>query len=333
VKVWRVRQFGSPTEVLELQDVPVPEPGEDEALVRVLAANIGLPDLMMTEGRYFMTPSLPISPGQEMVGIVEAAGPRYPFAIGDRIIGLTRFSDGFGGLGEYCLSPGDGAVLAPQTMSDEQAASFLGTAHVAYVGLHDRARLLPGETLLVLGGSGGAGSTAIQIGKAMGARVIATARGDKKVDFCSKQGADQVIDLSVDNLVDAVDALTEGSGVDVVYDTVGGPLIEDAFKSLRIGGRLVLIGFAGAQGFSEISALDILISGVSVTGALHTVRTAEERDGASAQLNEWHARGRISIPVVEVCDFLDAPKAIETMGKSAMGKTIVHLAGPANQPN
>lgn len=326
MKIWRVREFGTPTEVLELQDVPVPAPGENEALVRVLAANLGLPDRMMTEGRYFMTPSLPITPGQEMVGIVEAAGPGYPFSVGDRIIGLTQFSGGFGGLAEYCLSPGDGAVLAPPSMSDEQAASFLGTAHIGYVGLHDRARLLPDETLLVLGGSGGVGSTAIQIGKALGAKVIATARGNEKVDFCSQQGADEVIDLGVENLVDAIDKLTDGAGVDVVFDTVGGPLIGDAFKSLRIGGRLVLIGFAGALAFPEISALDILVSGVSVTGALHTVRTAEERDGASVRLNGWHERGLISIPVVRVCGFLEVPKAVETMGKSAMGKTIVRVS-------
>jgi NADPH2:quinone reductase len=161
MKAWRAEAFGKPGDVLKLVDIDVPVPGPGEALLKVLATNIGLPDRMMLEDRYILKPTLPIIPGQEVVGIVEVAGPDYPYPVGTRVIGGANFATGSGGLAEYCLSPGDGAVPASDDMPDEQAAAFLGTFHVAYVGLVNRAHAKPGETLLVLGGSGGTGSTAI----------------------------------------------------------------------------------------------------------------------------------------------------------------------------
>lgn len=140
MKAWRAEKFGKPNEVLELVDVEIPVPGPGEALLRVLATNIGLPDRIMLEGRYFLTPNPPVTPGQEVVGIVEATGPDYPFPVGTRVIGGTNFMTGSGGLAEFCLSPATGAVKAPDDMPDEQAAAFLGAFHVAYVGLVNRAR-------------------------------------------------------------------------------------------------------------------------------------------------------------------------------------------------
>jgi NADPH2:quinone reductase len=316
MKSWRAAAFGKPSEVLKLVDTDVPVPGPGEALVRVLAANIGLPDRMMLEGRYFMVPKPPVTPGQEVVGIVEVAGADYPYPAGTRVIGVTNFASGSGGLAEYCLSPGQGTVLAPKGMNDAAAAAFLGTFHGAYVGLVNRARAAAGETLLVLGGSGGAGSTAIQLAKALGLRVIATVRDPGKADFCRKQGADHVIDIQAEPLADRVRALTGGKGADIIYDTVGPPLTE----------RFVLIGFAGGTAFPPINPFQILVRGISITGALNTVRTPAERDDAIATLGLLFRQGRIHMPIDQIVAFADIPDALDRLGGAVSGKLVAHIA-------
>lgn len=327
MKAWIAETFGRPRDVLKLVDVDMPVPGPGEALLRVLATNIGLPDRMMVEGRYFLVPTPPVTPGQEVVGIVEAAGRGYPFPIGTRVIGGTNFTTGSGGLAEYCLSPGEGAVPASNDMPDEQAAAFLGTFHVAYVGLVNRARAMPGESLLVLGGSGGTGSTAIQLAKALGLKVIATARDTKKAAFCRQQGADHVIDLSTESLSERVRTLTGGRGVDMVYDTVGSTLADQALDVIAIGGRYILIGFAGGREFLTIEPFIILTKGISVTGALHSVRTVEERDEAIALLARLFSEGKISMPINKIISFTEAPEALEELGGAVNGKLIVRVGG------
>jgi NADPH2:quinone reductase len=326
MKSWRAAAFGKPSEVLKLVDSDLPSPGPGEALLRVLAANIGLPDRMMLEGRYFMVPKPPVTPGQEVVGIVEVAGEGYPYPKGARVIGITNFASGSGGLAEYCLSAGHGTVPAPEGMADAAAAAFLGTFHVAYVGLVNRARAAAGETLLVLGGSGGTGSTAIQLGKALGLRVIATVRDSGKADFCRRQGADHVIDSQAEPLADRVRALTGGKGADIVYDTVGSPLTEQALDSIAIGGRFVLIGFAGGTAFPSIDPIQILMRGISITGALNTVRTVAERDDAIATLGELFYEGRIRMPIDQIVAFADIPDALDRLGGGVSGKLVAHIA-------
>jgi NADPH2:quinone reductase len=325
MKAWRAETFGKPSDVLKLVDVDVPAPGPGEALLRVLATNIGLPDRMMLEGRYFLTPTPPVTPGQEVVGIVEAAGRDYPFPIGTRVIGGANFTAGSGGLAEYCLSPADGAVPAPDDMPDEQAAAFLGTFHVAYVGLVNRARARAGETLLVLGGSGGTGSTATQLAKVLGLTVIATVRDGSKAAFCRQQGAEHVIDLGTGPLIEQVRALTGGKGADIVYDTVGSTLAEQALDAIAIGGRYVLIGFAGGSAFPTIAPFEILTRGISVTGALHSVRTAEERDEAIATLGRLFSEGKISMPIDTIIPFAEVPQALDRLGGSVNGKLIARI--------
>lgn len=327
MKAWRAETFGKPSDVLKLVDVDVPIPRSGEALLRVLATNIGLPDRMMLEGCYFLVPTPPVNPGQEVVGIVEAVGRNYPFPIGTRVIGGTNFTTGSGGLAEYCLSPGTGAVPAPDDMSDEQAAAFLGTFHVAYVGLVNRARARAGETLLVLGGSGGTGSTAIQLAKALGLKVIATVRDGNKATFCREQGADHVIDLGTGSLIEQVHALTGGKGADIVYDTVGSPLAEQAIEAMAIGGRYILIGFAGGSAFPSIEPFKILKHGISVTGALHSVRTAEERDEAITILSRLFSEGKISMPIDRIISFAEVPQALDCLGGAVNGKLIARIGG------
>ncbi|MEK4439221.1 zinc-binding dehydrogenase [Paenibacillus sp. FSL K6-2862] len=322
MKAWRAERFGKPSDVLKLVDIDVPVPGPGEALLRVLATNIGLPDRMMLEGRYFLTPTPPVTPGQEVVGIVEVAGPGYPFPVGTRVIGGANS----GGLAEYCLSSGDGAVPAADDMSDEQAAAFLGTFHVAYVGLVNRARAKTGETVLVLGGTGGTGSTAIQLAKALGLNVIATVRDAKKATFCREQGADHVIDLGTGSMSEQVLTLTGGKGADIVYDTVGSPLVDQALDAIAIGGRYVLIGFAGGSDFPKIEPFKIQIKGFSVTGALHSVRTPDERDEAITVLGRLFSEGKIAMPIDQVVSFTDVPEALERLGGGVIGKLIARVS-------
>ncbi|QQD77909.1 zinc-binding dehydrogenase (plasmid) [Curtobacterium sp. YC1] len=326
MRSWRAAAFGIPSDVLGLLDTDVPVPGPGEALLRVLAANIGLPDRMMLEGRYFMVPEPPVTPGQEVVGIVEVAGEGYPYPVGARVIGITNFATGSGGLAEYCLSPAPGAVFAPEGMGDVEAAAFLGTFHVAHVGLVDRARAAAGETVLVLGGSGGTGSTAIQLAKALGLRVIATVRDPAKTDFCLAQGADHVINTQAEPLAKRVRALTGGKGADIAYDTVGTPLRQQALESIATGGRFVLVGFAGGTSFSPIDPLELLGRGISVSGASHIGRTVAERDAAIATLGMLSDQGRIHMPIDQVVDFADVPGALDRLGGSVSGKLIAHIA-------
>lgn len=326
MKAWRAESFGNPADVLKRVDVAIPKPGPGEALLRVLATNIGLPDRMMVEGRYFLTPHPPVTPGQEVVGIVDATGPGYPYPVGTRVIGGANFATGAGGLAEYCLSPAEGAVPAPDNMPDEQAAAFLGTFHVAWVGLVNRARAKPGETLLVLGGTGGTGSTAIQLGKALGLNVITTVRTARKSAFCLEQGADEVIELEKGSLSEQVHQLTNGRGADIVYDTVGDPLTDQALDAIAIGGRYVLIGFAGSSGFPVIEPFKILTRGISVTGALHTVRTPAERDEAITELERLFTAGKIAMPIDQVVSFTDVPGALNRLGGGVNGKLIVRVS-------
>ena len=326
MKAWRAESFGNPADVLKRVDVAIPKPGPGEALLRVLATNIGLPDRMMVEGRYFLTPHPPVTPGQEVVGIVDATGPGYPYPVGTRVIGGANFATGAGGLAEYCLSPAEGAVPAQDNMPDEQAAAFLGTFHVAWVGLVNRARAKPGETLLVLGGTGGTGSTAIQLGKALGLNVITTVRTARKRAFCLEQGADEVIELEKGSLSEQVHQLTNGRGADIVYDTVGDPLTDQALDAIAIGGRYVLIGFAGSSGFPVIEPFKILTRGISVTGALHTVRTPAERDEAITELERLFTAGKIAMPIDQVVSFTDVPGALNRLGGGVNGKLIVRVS-------
>ncbi|MFE9823045.1 zinc-binding dehydrogenase [Streptomyces sp. NPDC005791] len=247
MKRWQAGEFGAPDTVLEKAEVPLPEPGPDEARVRVLAASVALPDLMTVQGRYPLVPSAPVSPGQEIVGIVDKPGPGYPFPAGTRIMGNSRTDIAIGGLAEYTLSPVPGAMPAPAELSDAQAAGFPGSYHVAHIALAHRAALRKGETLLVLGGSGRTGSAAIQLGKALGGTVIASARNEDKARFCRLQGADHIIDLSEHDLAQTVLELSSGHGADVIYDTVGGETYAQATSAVSRGGRVLLVGFASGK--------------------------------------------------------------------------------------
>jgi NADPH2:quinone reductase len=324
MKRWQAAQFGEVEDVLRLEDVDLPEPGPGEARVRVLAASLALPDLMMIRGEYPYLPEPPASPGQEVVGVVDAAGVGFPHPVGMRVTGNSRSDIGVGGFAEYALIPGWSATPVIDGLSDAQAAGFPGSFFVAHIGLHHRARLSPGETLLVLGGAGRTGSAAIQIGKAVGATVIATARSDVKARFSRDQGADHVLDLSAPSSRDEIDRITRGRGIDVVYDTVGGPAAADALTVLARGARFLIVGFASGQ-HAALHAQDLLMRDYSAIGVLSTFRDDAEKQATIDALAAMLASRQIAPPVTAVYPFDQVPAALTERAEGGLGQTSITI--------
>src|SRR3954447_9087335 len=213
------KAFGPP-ETLVVEDVPSPTPGRGEVLVAVKAAGVNFPDLLLIENKYQFKPSLPFSPGGEIAGEVQAVGDGVTqFRPGDRVIG----SPGWGGFAEELVIDATRLIPIPASMDFVSAAAFMFTYGTSHYALKDRAQIAPGETLLVLGAAGGVGLAAVELGKVMGARVIAAASTDEKLAVCREHGADEVINYTTEDLKERTKALTAGGGADVVYDPVGGP--------------------------------------------------------------------------------------------------------------
>jgi NADPH2:quinone reductase len=324
MKRWQAARFGEVSDVLRLEDVERPEPGPGEARVRVLAASLALPDLMMVRGDYPFLPEPPASPGQEVVGIVDAAGDGFPHPVGARIVGNSRADIGIGGFAEYTLVPGWSAMPVIDGLSDAQAAGFPGSFHVAHIGLHHRAHLRRGETLLVLGGAGRTGSAAIQVGRAMGATVIATARSESKARFNREQGAHHVIDLSDPGSDDEIKRITSGRGIDVVYDTVGGEPAANAAKKLARGARLLIVGFASGVPAS-LDARGLLMGDYSVIGVLSSFRDDDEKAATVRALTTMLAANQIDPPVTAVYPFEQVPEALADRADGGIGQTIVTI--------
>jgi NADPH2:quinone reductase len=326
MKRWQAARFGDVSDVLRLEDVERPEPGPGHARVRVLAASLALPDLMMVRGDYPFLPDPPASPGQEVVGIVDAVGDGFPHPVGARIAGNSRADIGIGGFAEYTLVPGWSAMPVIDGLSDEQAAGFAGSFHVAHIGLQHRAQLQAGETLLVLGGAGRTGSAAIQVGKAMGAIVIATARSDAKARFNREQGADHVLDLSDPASNDEINRLTGGRGIDVVYDTVGGEAAAAATKNLARGARFLIVGFASGEP-AALAAEELLMRDYSAIGVISSFRDDDEKAATLAALTAMLAAKQIDPPITGVYPFGRVPEALAKRAEGGLGQTVITING------
>jgi NADPH2:quinone reductase len=255
MRAWRVHELGDPSKVLSLDEIDQPTPGKGQVLVKVRAAALNFPDVLMAQGLYQEKPPLPYIPGVELCGeIVET---------GQRVIGSP--SNGPGAFADYALMDTDNAWPVPDSMSDEKAASLYLTYQTGYVGLHRRANLQAGEWLLVHAGAGGVGTAAIQLGKAAGATVIATAGGPHKVEVCKQLGADHVIDYTAEDFVPIVKDVTGGHGADVIYDPVGGDVFDKSRKCIAFEGRLVVVGFTSGR-IPEAPANHLLVNNYSVVG-------------------------------------------------------------------
>jgi NADPH2:quinone reductase len=323
VRAWQVTRPGEPRDALALAEVPAPEPGPGFLRVRVAAAALGLPDVFLCRGSYALTPTLPFTPGQEICGVVTAAGAGAEAKVGERVMAVSGFFLGHGGFAEEALAIDDFAFPVPESMSDAEAAGFLIPFHTAHVGLIRRAALRAGETLLVLGGSGGTGSAAIQLGRVLGARVIATAGGPAKADFCRELGADVVIDHHTTDIAAGVKGASDGAGADVVYDPVGGDAFDAATRCIAHEGRLLAVGFASGRWGTPQSA-HLVTHNYSVMGVMPSGYDRAARQEAQTALLSYVRDGSLCVPIGRTIDFDALPEGLEALAaRSASGKWVV----------
>jgi len=246
MKAWQVDELGEPGTVMTLVDVADPEPGSGQVVVRTLAAPANFPDVLLCRGLYQVKPTLPFTPGVELCGEIVAIGPGVSgLTVGQRVLGAAVLPRG--GFAEYAVMNAATTFPAPPELDDGQAASLYIGYQTGWFGLHRRAGLKAGETLLVHAAAGGVGSAAVQLGKAAGARVIGVVGGQEKAEVARALGADVVIDRHSEDFVDVVKAETSGRGAEVIYDPVGGETYQRSTKCIAFEGRIVIVGFAGGE--------------------------------------------------------------------------------------
>ena len=319
------KQYGPP-ESLVIEELPSPVPGPGEVVVSVKAASVNFPDFLIIQNKYQFKPPLPFSPGSELAGVVKEVGAGVTnVRQGERVIAFTTY----GAFAEEVKTEAVRLLPLPEKMDFVTGAAFLLTYATSDHALRDRGALKAGETLLVLGAAGGVGLAAIEIGKALGARVIACASSDDKLAVCREHGADAGINYATEDLRERVKALTEGRGIDVVYDAVGGPYTEPAFRSLAWRGRLLVVGFAAG----EIPKLPLnlaLLKGASVVGVFwgdFARREPKAFAESVRQLTRWHAEGRLRPHVSQTLPLERAAEAIQLLAsRRAKGKIVLTTA-------
>lgn len=317
MRAWQITTLGVPA---ELRSLPLPQPGPGEARLRIHACGLNFADLLMAEGRYQDRPALPFIPGLECAGVVEAHGPGVSQPpLGTRV----AVYGGQGGLAEFGCFPADHLVPLPDSMTMAEAAGFLiayGTSHLA---LTHKARLRAGETLLVTGAAGGVGLTAVELGKRLGARVIAQARGPEKGAIARAAGADVVLDGAAGDLKEQVRAL---GGADVVYEVVGGETFDAALRATRPDGRVLAIGFASGT-VPQVAANILLVKNITVSGfwwgGYRTFAPDLLRASLAAMI-EMHAAQRLHLHVSEVLPLSGAAEGLERLrSRAATGKVVI----------
>ena len=316
-------RLGDPS-VLKILEQPIPEPGPGQVLVRVLGAAANFPDVLMCRGGYQVRPPLPFTPGVELCGEVVAAGPGVTgIAPGDRLIGGAIG----GAFAELTLMNAASALPAPPGLDDAEAGAFFITYQTGWFGLHRRARLAAGETLLVHAAAGGVGSGAVQLGKAAGARVIGVAGGEEKAEVARLLGADVVIDRNTQDFVEVVKEVTEGRGADVVYDPVGGDTYARSTKCIAFEGRILIIGFAGGQ--IQSAALNhALVKNYSIVGlhwGLYQSKNPQLIKDCHAQLTKMVADGAIRPLVSERLGLDEVPAGVQRLADGGTVGRVVFV--------
>jgi NADPH2:quinone reductase len=320
---WQVQGKGEPIEVLHHVETDLPEPGPGQVRIRVTAAGIGLPDVFMCRGTYALTPPLPFTPGQEAVGVVTAVGDGVELAIGARVMCVTMFYTGHGSFAEECLAAADTAFPVPDGLTDAEAAGFWIPHLTGWIGLVDRGHVVPGDWLAVLGASGGSGIAAVQLGKALGARVIAVVSDAERAEFCRSLGADATIDHRAGPIGPALVEATGGHGPDLIYDPVGGSLAEDAAAVMARHGRLLAVGFASGK-WPRIATHDMVVKNTSLVGVFAGGYSRAELDSIHANLAALVADGRLRNAVTAEVPFGDLPSALQQMAdRGVVGKRVL----------
>ena len=309
-------------DALNWKELPTPTPGPDEVLIQIQAASLNFPDLLIVQNKYQMKPELPFVPGSEYAGLVQAVGENVKHLKAGQTVACLS---GTGGFGTHTLAPAKLCMPLPEGFPATDGAAFIMTYATSHHALIDRAALKAGETVLVLGAAGGVGTAAIQIAKAIGAKVIAAASTDEKCELCTQLGADAAINYSRENLREALKTLTEGRGPDVIYDPVGGDLAEPV-RSIAWRGRYLIVGFAGGP----IPSLPFnlpLLKGASLVGVFWGDFARREPQANAAMLSElgqWYSQGKIKPVLDRTLPMSELKSAYALMGsRSVKGKLVM----------
>lgn len=344
VRAWQVVRHGRPSEALELVTLPPPQPGPGELLVRTAASVCNYNEVDGCHGRYLtVDPPLPYTLGMEFVGTVVGGGPGAEAWMGRRVMGTG--TGAIGAHAELAVGPADMAFDVPPGLDDVEAAAFFFPFHLAHLGLHERGRLEPGETVLVHAAAGGVGSAAVQLAAAAGARVIATAGGPDKLALARRLGAEVTIDYRSGSFADAVLEATDGRGVDVCFDGVGGAVTTESLRCLARNGRHLVVGFAGGIEAEEtplVNGRTLCFGNVSLVGVLLSYHDPALVPGGSGfnptpravgdrvqdHLVNLLQAGRIRPVVGKVVGFEQLPAALEEMeARTTVGRTVVQRSG------
>jgi NADPH2:quinone reductase len=322
MRAWIVREYGHYQDVLRWEEVDTPRPGPGQALLRVAAAGIPFAILLKIAGKYQVMDPLPFIPGMELGGRVVEAGKDSPYKAGQRLVAFIPR----GAYAEYAVIGADEGFAAPEEIPDAELPAFASIYQTAYLALVDTARLQAGETLLVTGAAGAVGSAAIQVGRALGALVIAAAGSAEKLQVCLEQGAQHVVNYREASLVEAVREFTGGRGADVVFDPVGGDAFDQSIRSLAWKGRLVVVGFADGR-IPTLEMNRLLLKNAAVLGfflgsyRLNRMPLVHE---ARARLMELYAAGSIRPLVSQQLPMEELPKAIALLEtRRSLGKVVV----------
>jgi NADPH2:quinone reductase len=310
-------------DALTWKEIPTPAPQAGQVLVRIEAASLNFPDLLIVQNKYQMKPDLPFVPGSEYAGVIEAVGEGVTdLKVGQSVACLS----GTGGFGTHTLAPAKLCMPLPSGFPAVDAAAFIMIYATSHHALIDRAALKAGETVFILGAAGGVGTAAIQIAKAAGARVIAAASTDEKCALCKSLGADETINYTTQNMREVLKALTNGKGPDVIYDPVGGDFAEPAFRSIAWRGRYLVVGFASGP----IPALPFnlaLLKGASIVGVFwgdFARREPQANAAMMAELAKWYAQGKVKPVIDRTMPMSDLKAAYAHMGsRGVMGKLVM----------
>src|SRR5689334_9209177 len=316
------KRYGPP-DTLVVEELPSPKPAAGEVVVTVKAASVNFPDVLIIQNKYQFKPPLPFSPGSELAGVVKEVGPGVTgWRAGDRVIAFTTY----GAFAEEVKTEAARLLPLPERMDFVTGAAFLLTYGTSDHALRDRGALKSGETLLVLGAAGGVGLAAIEIGKAIGARVIACASSAEKLDVCRQHGADAGINYASDDMREKIKELTDGKGVDVVYDPVGGPYSEPALRSTAWRGRFLVVGFAAGD-IPKIPLNLTLLKGCSIVGVFwgdFARREGKAFAASIAQLGAWFREGKLKPHVSQTFPLAQAADALKQMAaRKVKGKVVL----------
>ncbi len=319
------KQFGPPSSLV-LEEIEPLKPKEKEVVVEVKACGVNFPDTLIIQGLYQFKPELPFTPGSDIAGIVKEVGEGIKHVKpGDEVFGFVMH----GGYAEEVVVPGNACFQKPPGMEFPVAASFMMAYGTSYHALKDRGRLKEGETLLVLGASGGVGLAAVELGKLMGAKVIAAASSTEKLELCKKYGADQVINYDTEDLKAKIKELTNGKGVDVIYDPVGGRYSEPALRGMAWEGRYLVVGFAAGD-IPNIPLNLALLKGCAIVGVFwgsFAMKTPDKNMQNTLQLMQWYGAGKLKPHIHKIYPLAEAKQALEDIIKREVrGKAVIECS-------